>query len=468
MSKSAGSTIVVLPSVTFPVSELVKIAAIQHYEERMLCLLGRLADPHTRVVYLTSLAIDPAIVDYYLSFLDDPGDARKRLTLVSLDDPGVEALTAKLLRRANEVARVGELIAGAPDCYVIPFNVTPLEAELAASIGAPLYGPSPGLVSLGSKSGSRKVARAAGVPVTDGAEDLATIQEVERELARLRQPRAGRARAAVVKLNNGFSGQGNAIVELPSNGRVLDPATVTFASSEETWDTYAAKIASEGAVVEELVRRAGLVSPSVQLHIAPSGEIEILSTHEQILGGADLQVYLGCRFPAAPAYRSEIQADALEVARVLARRGVKGYLGIDFIVVPDPNGAPRDIYLSEINLRIGGTFHPFVMTKFVTGGVYESSSGQLVAGGRPLFYVATDNLKSGAYARLRPRDAIYALESRGLSYDPVIGKGALLHLLGALAGYGKLGTTCVGHSQEEAEALYTRVVAALDEHSLFR
>ena len=38
-----------------------------------------LADPDVRVVYTSSAAIDPAIVDYYLRFVPDPGEARRRL-----------------------------------------------------------------------------------------------------------------------------------------------------------------------------------------------------------------------------------------------------------------------------------------------------------------------------------------------------------------------------------------------------
>src|SRR6266542_4484713 len=53
-------TVVVVPSLTFPVAELRKIVAIQHYEERLLYLLLLLGRPGVQVVYLSSLPIDPA------------------------------------------------------------------------------------------------------------------------------------------------------------------------------------------------------------------------------------------------------------------------------------------------------------------------------------------------------------------------------------------------------------------------
>src|ERR1051325_1723199 len=89
-------TIVVLPSITFPHTELRKITAIQHYEERLLCFTLLLKRPEVRIVYVTSLPIDPAIVDYHLSLVGE--GAGDRLHLVSPDDPGTVPLSEKLLR----------------------------------------------------------------------------------------------------------------------------------------------------------------------------------------------------------------------------------------------------------------------------------------------------------------------------------------------------------------------------------
>src|ERR671937_2698510 len=67
-----SGTVVVLPSLSFPTAELRKIVGIGWYEERLLFLLLLLRRRNVRLVYLTSMPIDPAIVDYYLSFLPDP------------------------------------------------------------------------------------------------------------------------------------------------------------------------------------------------------------------------------------------------------------------------------------------------------------------------------------------------------------------------------------------------------------
>ncbi len=458
LSQLESGTILVLPSLSFPSSELKKISGIEHYEERMLYALLWLRNPDMRVVYISSFPIEQSIIDYYLSFLPDPRGARRRLHLVALEDRGARALSEKLLDRPDLIDQLRRTMAQYEDGYILPFNVTALESRLADALGVPLYGPSPEAVSLGSKSGSREVAREASVLVPQGAEWLWSVEEIERAVAELKRRRP-QAEAAVIKLNNGFSGQGNAILDLRGPTSPLDRSHTVFCSNEESWPSFAEKVAVEGAVVEELIRSPGATSPSVQLRIAPNGEFEALSTHDQILGGPDQQVYLGCRFPAGAEYRLKIQRDGLAIARVLADKGVIGSFGCDFIVVPEGNA--HRCFLSEINLRVGGTTHPFFMARFLTQGSYDPMSGNLLAAGRSKHYLGTDNLKSKSYVGLSPKDVIEAVEERGLGYRDDLRTGVTLHLLGALREHGKLGCVCIGDSPQEAEELYRRLTDAL-------
>jgi hypothetical protein len=454
VSDLEDGTIVVIPSATFALAELQKIIGIARYEERLLCLLLWLRRPRLRMVYVTSLPVDPDIVDYYLGFLPDPEDARRRLTMLTLDDPDPEALAPKLVRRPDVLDAVGAAAGPAEQAYLLPFNVTEHERVLSERLQLPVYGPTPEAAALGSKTGSRRVARQAGVAVLPGEEDLRSVADLDAAVDRLRS--AG-ALAAVAKLNNGFSGQGNAILDLlaADSGSALGCPTV-FCAGEESWATFAAKMQAEGAIVEELVRRAGTVSPSVQLRIAPSGVVEVVSTHDQILGGPENQVYLGCRFPAAPDYRLVIQEQAIWVAEVLAAEGVMGSFGIDFIVPPD-----GEVYLSEINLRMGGTTHPFWMARLATQGSYDTDTGELMAGGQSRSYVASDNLKSIALVGRTPAEIITEVRRRGWAFDPERGTGVTVHLLGALHEHGKMGVACIAPTMEEADALFTEVSTAL-------
>lgn len=452
-------TIVVVPSLTFPAGELRKITAIAHYEERLLATLLMLRDPSVRLIYVSSTEIDPAIIDYYLSFTPDPGDAGRRLRTISVGDATARPLTEKLLDHPEVLQIIRAGATGPDDAFIFPFNVTPAERSLAEAVGLPLFGPPPHLAGFGTKSGARVVARRAGVPVLEGSEDVRSLGDLERAVARLRARRPN-ARAVVVKLDNGFSGQGNAIIDLDGLRSPIDRSVTVFCAEEEAWSSFGPKIESEGAIVEEQVRVAGITSPSVQVRIVPGGTVELLSTHDQVLGGPDDQVYLGCRFPARPEYRPLIEGYALKVAARLADEGVIGLFGIDFVVIPERHG--HGAYLSEINLRVGGTTHPFLMARGVTGGSYDVSSGRLCADGRSICYVATDNIKSDRYAGLSPAHAIDALAGAGLAYDDRTKSGAALHMLGALERHGKIGATCLAPTVDDAAALHDDVIDVLD------
>lgn len=449
-----------LPSATFAVSELRKITGIQFYEERLLCTTLLLSRPDLRLVYLTSLPVDEAVVEYYLRALPDPAGARRRLVLVTLDDPSSLPLTEKLVHRPEVIEQVRLLVAAHGPASMLPFNITPAEFAVAEAADLPIAGPPPELVSLGSKTGSRQVARRAGVAVLDGSEDLYSLDDVEAAVHRIRAGRPG-AEAVVIKLNDGFSGQGNALLDLDGLASPLPLSATTFCAADESWPAFGAKIASGGAIVEELVRADGLVSPSAQVRIAPGGSFEVISTHDQVLGGPRNQVYLGCRFPADARYRLAIQEAAMAVAEVLVGEGVIGSFGIDFLVVPGAGGAHDQVVLSEINLRMGGTSHPYWAARLLTGSTYDPATGELAAGGRTTTYVATDNMKSQRLVGRTPADVIAAVDAAGLAFDTATGTGVALHLLGAVPRFGKMGATCIAPTLTEADALAARLATLL-------
>lgn len=95
--KLAPRTVVIIPSLTMDPEILAKVSGVNHYEERLLCMLMLLRMPRTHVIYVTSETIDPIIVDYYLHML--PGitgyHALRRLTLLSCHDSSSKPLTQK-------------------------------------------------------------------------------------------------------------------------------------------------------------------------------------------------------------------------------------------------------------------------------------------------------------------------------------------------------------------------------------
>ena len=103
-------------------------------------------------------------------------------------------------------------------------------------------------------------------------------------------------------------------------------------------DIYLAKFEEGAGIVEERIAGQEVRSPSVQLRVLPGGAVELLSTHDQLLGGASGQSYLGCTFPAAPEYARAITRHAETIGRWLADQGALGRFAIDFVVVRGGDG----------------------------------------------------------------------------------------------------------------------------------
>ncbi|MCC6412685.1 MAG: ATP-grasp domain-containing protein [Saprospiraceae bacterium] len=461
----APKTVVIVPSLTLDPEILDKLTGQIHYEERLLCLLLLLRMPRTHIIYLSSMPIDEVIVDYYLHLL--PGitgmHARSRLHMMSPYDASNKPLTQKILDRPRLLDRIRQNILPDSAAHLACFNITEHEQHLALALDVPLYGCPHRLNWWGSKSGSRELFREAGLLYPVGYENLTDMQGVAEALSTLHRD-FPHIRKAVVKLNDGFSGDGNALFRFPDADTVTEDDLRTglcMVAPDMTYEVYAQKMQLMGGIVEAFVEGDLKTSPSVQCRITPTGALEVISTHDQILGGDCGQVYLGACFPADTEYSAALGEIGLKISEVLRAKGVLGRFGIDFVSVKKPHGWEH--YAIEINLRKGGTTHPYLMLQFLTDGHYDHPSGKFIMpNGQTRFYIATDGLKNDAYRRLTPEDLIDVSICRQVHFDHTIQEGVVFHLVGAISAYGKLGLVAIGSSPERAQMYYEKAVAVLN------
>jgi PGM1 C-terminal domain len=462
-----GESVVVIPSVTIDRVSERSGSMTQAYEERFLVLLLLLRQPRLRVVYVTSLPIAPAVVEYYLALLPGviPSHARARLSVVSVNDASPRPLSQKLLERPRLLNRIRALIPDRTRSHLIPYNTTPMERDLALALGIPMYGADPRLFGLGTKSGCRRLFAEEGVRHPIGFEDLHTFDDVLEAVLRLHQARP-MVRSVIVKLNEGVAGEGNALVDLTGVPAPGAPAardeiaqrlrSMSFEQPGTPLAAYLAKLAERGGIVEERIGGMELRSPSVQLRVTPVGEVELLSTHDQLLGGPSGQRYLGCRFPADFQYARMISADATAVGRRLAREGVLGRFAVDFVVVRDAQGVWTP-YAIELNLRKGGTTHPFLTLQFLTDGRYDPTTARFVSpAGREKHLVATDHLESPLLRGLSLDDLFDIVARHGLHFDQARQCGVVFHMISCLTEQGQVGLTAVGDTADHADAIYRR------------
>jgi len=350
------------------------------------------------------------------------------------------------------------------------FNVTDYETQLALALDIPIYGCDPAYLYLGTKSGSRTLFKELGLTLPAGYENIYSEQGILEALMNLKRHYPD-LRKAVIKMNDGFSGEGNAVFRYEDIAADDPELEITIAkkfadqlclvAGDLNLITYLEKFKSMGGIVEAFVEGEVKESPSVQCRINPMGKSEIISTHDQMMGGECNQVFLGAAFPANNAYHYEVATIAKKVSEGLQQKGVLGRFGMDFISVWEESGWKH--FAIEINLRKGGTTHPFIMIQFLTGGWFDWEKGiYTMPNGQERCYFASDNVVHEKYIGLTPHDLIDIAMCNGLLYDSAKQTGVMFHMIGALSEYGKLGMVCIGNTIEDAKSFYYKTLDVLN------
>jgi hypothetical protein len=424
-----------------------RLPSLEHRYLVALLVLHRFDD--CEMLFVLSEAPRPEILDYYISLVPRSRQVSvgERFRVVGLGDRTYRSVAAKLLDRPDLIQRVRDLVGGRP-AFIEPWNVTEAEVEVALALDVPIYGTRPELWPLGFKSAGRRLFAEANVPVPYGREDVSSIAHVVEAIGQIRDARP-QARSVVIKHDNSGAGDGNMVIDLPARG---DGTTAIEAQIARLPDWYLDDLAL-GGIVEERITGERFASPSVQIDISPDGVVDVLSTHEQVLGGESGQVYTGCTFPADGAYAVELARHGRHVGERLATLGVMGRASVDFVAARDTD-EPWRLYALEINLRKGGTTHPYAVLRNLVPGGYDEAAGRWRCdGGGDRAYCATDNLIEEGWTGLPPRAVIEAVADAGIAFDDSTNTGVVLHMLTGLAIDGRIGLTAIGRTSDEAAEL---------------
>jgi hypothetical protein len=298
----------------------------------------------------------------------------------------------------------------------------------------------------------RRLFAEAGVPLPVGREDVRTVDDVVAAMEHVRRERPAAA-AVVVKHDDSVAGDGNVILGLTgADGRALETADLRRAA-EALPEWYLTDL-STGGIVEERIVAEELASPSAQLDVTAEGEVVVIATHEQVLGGASGQVFEGCEFPARPPYAAQLADLAMSIGRELAAAGAVGRASVDFVAGRAGDGG-WELYALEVNVRRGGTTHPYTVLRNLVPGRYDVEAGSWRADidGLPRVYVCTDNLVDDSWLGVSPAAVIGGVRAAGLEFDGARGSGVVLHMLSGLSIDGRFGLTAIAPDIEGARAM---------------
>ena len=125
-------------------------------------------------------------------------------------------------------------------------------------------------------------------------------------------------------------------------------------------------------------------------------------------------------------------------------------------------GTTWDSYAIEVNLRKGGTTHPFLTLQFLTNGRYDSRTGLFTTpAGREKHLVATDHLEDASLRGLRIHDLFDIVARTGLHFDPAGQTGVVFHMISSVTEAGRIGMTAVGDTAAKAQEEYDRAERVL-------
>ena len=465
---------VVISSMSLGSEHIKDILGIEHYDIRLLADVLEARSSDTQVVFVSSLPIEPAIKDYVLSFL--PTDRIPSVQFLDVASFGekvnVDRPLAQAISESPEViSRLKEMVGETPS-YLSVFIGSRFEENISRQLNIPVLAADSKLEALTTKTGNRLVfqeIKVEGIEIIPGTENIKSVDELISSLVRFWQqfPEGGKF---VLKHDIGVSGLGNANMRLPDIShrnlsrseriQLIEEALMNLTPEHKGLSHIQFLTRFEkGGVFEKFIDGDIKNSPSVQLRIAPNGEIKVLSTHEQILGGTSGQTFVGGIFPAQQWYRQALQEHGVKVAQKLYERGIIGSIAIDYLAVAQSRSPENFIlYPVEINIRQGGMSHPNQWARLSTGSTYDRATGELkTPDGKSIHYRSSDKVESEALKGWTGQQVLAALQELGILLQPGQQTGVSPHLLSATYEYGKFGFTALATDPQTAKSLYNKV-----------
>jgi len=470
-------TVLVLPSISVERNILENIIGINHYESRGLWEILNAKNSNIKILYISSLPIEQVVIDQLLSHIPQAKEIKKRIQFISLNNAEVgKSLTDKILSNIFYIKKIKSLIEP-KNTYMNSFLVTESERKLAEVLGIPLFGSQERFDYYHTKSGNRVLFQESGVPFSPGFGDLKSIGHLVMAIENLWR-RFPRDKKIMIKLDRGVSGEGNALLIIPDAFPDYSVFKKTIPDDEKrqfitnllpqmkflgknmNWQNFHKEIA-KGVVAERYLEGDMVSSPSCQGKIYPNGRVEILSTHEQILNELG-NCYLGSEFPCRSDYRNQIQIYAMRVGKAMAKKGLIGYFSIDYLMTE--NQSENKIWAIEINIRQGGTTHPYKTAKLLTGSVYDEKKGILSNPKcKNIVYKSNDNFVDPRFIGKTPEQFLDFLCHREIIFSAATNRGVVFHILGAMNEFGKIGFTMIGQEQEQVNSMVAHLYSLIEE-----
>ncbi|MFK7826688.1 MAG: hypothetical protein AB8G05_21280 [Oligoflexales bacterium] len=263
------------------------------------------------------------------------------------------------------------------------------------------------------------------------------------------------AKKVILKIDRSSAGEGLEILDFSNDlaeGFVnfYDPLITIRLILQKIADLsskFLDKLYSNGAIVEEYIDGISTQSPAAMLIIEDETKVELLSLYFQQLGGDQGLSYQGSIGPLNNT-NPKLVRGALAIGNTLAKTGIRGPIGIDFLsgTIIDQQKPKTLNFAIENNIRHPSTMYPYMSIHHLLGAQSLKTK----------YYRISETLRIpimiNSKIRLKHQTEFYKwLSHQDFTFSQQTEKGVLIH--GEYSAIGKLAAIAVGNSPEEAAEL---------------
>ena len=386
--------------------------------------MGRICDvndPNVEVIYISPIDLDNDMQQYYQKMLgmgvDSEGkhvaDVENKVKFIVPDHldafPGHSfCLSTLLLYSSPTMKRLKRLIAG-KTAYILPGLMHRDDMELSEALNVPVIAPEPDVVHLYStKSGAKRIFSNAGVNVPPSEFDIYTEEQLFELLSSLIASNLS-VKRWVFKIDSEFDGRGTAYCDVTkflschkwalkqaerygskwSKRWAQEPTTIKIygelpeiiynnlnivnTTLFPSVDKFLVAFTKSGGVIEASPPSDDVTCITVDMFIAPNGEVEIKGTGDQIRA-TDFQTW-AVSTPQTSISPPRLHSSSKNVAKACYERGIIGYVSVGFATFIDPLIGDQNLWAIDLKIQYTDTMAMANIFQYTTGGKFDEDSG---------------------------------------------------------------------------------------------
>ncbi|KAJ0028927.1 hypothetical protein NQD34_003924, partial [Periophthalmus magnuspinnatus] len=391
-------TIIHIPSLGYSQSQRCNLRNFDVVQNIQIGRLCEIRDENVEVIYVCPMHLKEDMKQYYSSLLKSNRPQEESLAetldtslsktqFIMLTPEAVDyfpnhsmCLSSLLKYSPHTLQRIRRLVQG-KHSYIVPGVAHVDDLAVADELGVPLMGPEPAISQLyGTKSGARKIFRAAGVEMPPGAEDLYSLEQLHERLAELMVQHLD-VTLWLFKMDSELGGSALCDVSHmksyawalnlyqrygPDTWRsegIQEPVVAQFlkeipewlsshahpANTSEHWAVFLQTFLRQGGVVEA---RPPSHSPScvtVDLLLEPGGHISMLSCGDLLQSPCGLKV-LGSSVPQTSLCSDTLQWIYTLVGQACLEKGIVGHVSVDMVSFIHHTSKQHKVWALDLHL----------------------------------------------------------------------------------------------------------------------